>query len=316
MPDGEHKSDHWLYWQARAEDALGHHELAADLYRRAAEDIGLWGLLAADRAGIPYSLRQAPTPADPEHVRRIEDSAAMARIRELRALGRSADMRREWRELTTGMDPSDLLAAAIAAQRLAWHDQAIFTLARADYWDDLELRFPLAYTDLILQQTAETHLDPAWIIAIARQESVFSPDVVSHAGAIGLMQLMPATAQQTAARIGLPKPSRRDLTDPGLNVRLGATYLAQMAERFDGHPALASAAYNAGPHRVERWLPKQPLAADIWIATIPFNETRGYVRRVLAYRTIYAERLGQPPQRISDTLPDVVAPLPSGPPMS
>jgi len=312
MPDGEHKHDHWLYWHARAEDALGHHELAANLYRRAAEGIGLWGLLAADRVGIPYSLRHAPTPADPERIRRVEESAAMARIRELRELGRSADMRREWRELTGGMGPPDLLAAAIAAQRLAWHDQAIFTLARAEYWDDLELRFPLAYSDPILQQAAETRLDPAWVLAIARQESVFSPHIVSHAGAIGLMQLMPATAREVAARIDLPTPSPRDLSDPGLNLRLGTAYLAQMEERFNGHPALASAAYNAGPHRVERWLPKQPLAADLWIATIPFNETRGYVRRVLAYRAIYAARLGQTTQRVMDTLPDVVEPPPTG----
>lgn len=264
--------------------------------------------MAADHIGIPYALQQIRTPADPERIRRIEDSPALARIRELRALGRTVDMRREWRKLTADMERSDLLASAVIARDLDWHDQAIFTLARADHWGDLELRFPLVHLELIRQQAAETHLDPAWIIAIARQESVFVRDVVSHAGAIGLMQLMPATARETAARIGLPTPLRRDLMDPQTNIRLGAAYLARMAERFDGHPALASAAYNAGPHRVKRWLPKAPLAADLWIATIPFNETRAYVRRVLAYRTIYAALLGQPPQRVTETLPDVAAP--------
>lgn len=312
MPDGEHKRDHWLYWQARAEEALGHATLAIELYRRAAGSLSLWGLMAADRIGAPYSFGHLTTPADPARIQRIEDSAALARIGELRALGRTVDMRREWRELTADREPADLLAAAVVAQRLGWHDQAIFTLARADYWDDLKLRFPVAHRTVIVQQSVETHLDPAWIIAIARQESAFAPDVVSHADAIGLMQLLPATARQTATRIGLPRPSRRDLTDPRLNIKLGAAYLAQLSARFDGHPALATAAYNAGPHRVDKWLPPAPMATDLWIATIPFHETRGYVRRVLAYRAIYAARLGQP-RRIMDTLSNLVAPPPADP---
>ncbi len=139
-----------------------------------------------------------------------------------------------------------------------------------------------------------------------RQESVFNASVASAAGALGLMQLMPATARQVAAELGLPAPAPTAILDPGLNIRLGATYLAQMNERF-GHAALATAAYNAGPQRVARWLPARATPADLWIAAIPFEETRGYVERVLAYRVIYRARLGLGPERLSDLLPPVPA---------
>jgi soluble lytic murein transglycosylase len=108
------------------------------------------------------------------------------------------------------------------------------------------------------------------------------------------MQLMPGTASEVARSLGLPRPTRARLFDPAVNIRLGSSYLAKMQRRFGGNPVLATAAYNAGPARVERWLPEQAMDADLWIATIPFRETRTYVRRVMAYRLIYDHRLGIP----------------------
>jgi soluble lytic murein transglycosylase len=294
MPDGRRKSEHWLYWQGRAEEIRGNSEKAQTLFTTAAGERSLWGFLAAERVELPYKLGGAPTPADPQRVARIERSPAIARIGELTALGRELDVRREWHRLTRDMGSADLMAAAVFAQSRGWPDQAIFTLAKSGYWDDLPLRFPLLYRGIVHDQADATGLDEAWIYALLRQESAFNPTAVSHAGATGLMQLMPATARGVARVLDLPGPARNDLYDPQVNITLGSNYLSQMQRRYAGNPVLAAAAYNAGPGNVDSWLPEQPVNADVWIATIPFRETRGYVRRVLAYRLIYDHRIGNP----------------------
>ncbi len=306
MPEGEEKADRWLYWLARAQDALGRRSEARVTLERAAGRRSLWGFLAADRLGLPYPLDDRPVPAEPGRIRRLVALPAMARIQSLRQLGRDADMRREWRTLTREMDDADLMAAAYVADVLRWHDQAIFTLARTGYWDDLALRFPVRHRDLVSEQAWQTGLDEDWIFAVIRQESVFNAGVASRAGALGLMQLMPATARQVALALEprLKAPAVPKILDPAINITLGSTYLASLRDRF-GHAVLATAAYNAGPHRVERWLPEDCTDADLWILSIPFDETRDYVERVLAYRVIYAARLGLEPVRLSDLLPPV-----------
>lgn len=131
-------------------------------------------------------------------------------------------------------------------------------------------------------------------------------DVGSSAGALGLMQLMPATARQVARRARIAHAGRRDLLDPAHNLLLGSLYLARLERRYGGHPVLASAAYNAGPGRVNRWLPDTgTMDSDVWIETVPFDETRGYLRAVLAYQIIYARRLGATTLRLQDLMPPV-----------
>ncbi|MEA3275727.1 MAG: transglycosylase SLT domain-containing protein [Pseudomonadota bacterium] len=294
MPDGQRKSEHWLYWQARALEKQGKPERARGLYEEAARERSLWGFLAAERAGQPYTLGNSPTPAADIRVRHIEDGPASRRIAELQALGRDLEVRREWHHLTQKMGAEDLKAAAVVAQQWGWPAQAIFTLAKSDYWDDLALRFPLLHRETVRTRAQATGLDQSWIYAVIRQESAFDRSASSHAGAAGLMQLMPATARGVARSLGLGRPSREDLYDPQLNITLGSSYLAEMGQRYGGNPVLATAAYNAGPGNVDEWLPSQQLEADIWIATIPFRETRSYVRRVLTYRLIYDNRLGKP----------------------
>lgn len=306
MPAGIEKTDRWRYWQGRAEEALGRHEAAVATFRRAAEARSLWGFLAAERVGRPYRLDQAPTPADPARVRALRASPAFQRILALRPLGRLVEMRREWQALTADLGRADLLAAARLADELDWHDRAILTLARTDFWDDLALRFPLEYRAQIEAEAARLGLAPEWIFAVIRQESLFTPDIASHAGAVGLMQLLPETARALARARGEPEPSVMDLIEPTPNIALGSAYLARLSERFD-HVALATAAYNAGPGRVQQWRPARTQAADLWILSIPFAETRAYVERVLAYRLIYAARLGRPVPRLSELLKPVPA---------
>ncbi|NCA71076.1 MAG: lytic murein transglycosylase, partial [Sphingobacteriia bacterium] len=200
MPNGAVKSDRWLYWQGRAEQALGRPAAAAASLGQAAAGRSLWAFLAADRLGRPYRLVDERTPADPALIRAVVQTPAFERMRVLARLGREIDLRREWRDLTLALDAPELLAAAFVADVMGWYDQAIQALARADHWDDLALRFPLAYHEQVADQAAWQGLDPAWILAVIRQESLFARTLASPAGAMGLMQLMPATARETALR--------------------------------------------------------------------------------------------------------------------
>ncbi len=303
LPDAERDGDRWTYWLGRAMEAEGDREAAAKLYRQAAQSRGYYGFMAADRAGLPYHLAHTETPVTRTAVKRIADNEGIRRARELLALDRIIPARREWQDATRDMPVTRLKAAAKLAEQLGWHDRAIFTLARTGYWDDLELRFPLAHTELV-ERNARLHgIDIAWVFAVMRQESAFMDKARSHVGAMGLMQLMPATARKVARDMLMRTPPKRhELFDPALNIALGSAYLKQMKARLGDSTILATAAYNAGPHRVDRWLPQRTLPADIWIELVPFKETRGYLRRVLAYTVIYEKRMGLTPTRLHDRL--------------
>jgi soluble lytic murein transglycosylase len=151
-------------------------------------------------------------------------------------------------------------------------------------------------------------IDTAWAMGIARSESLFMPDVKSSAGALGLMQLMPATGASTAREFRIPYRSSDSLLDPQTNILLGTRYLGKMQSIFGNHQVLSTAAYNAGPSRISSWLPVgDEIAAELWIETLPYRETRKYVRRVLESQIIFAWSLGQPELRLRDLL----APVPS-----
>lgn len=295
LPDEEQHDELWRYWQARALQALGDGEVAALMWEALAQERSYYGFLAADRSDHPYRIAHRPLMVDPEVEQRLAALAVVRRAQELLALNRTVPARREWQLLIEDLPPSELQAAARLAQRWEWHDQAILALARAGFWDDLELRFPLAHGALVAEAASREQLEPAWIFAVLRQESAFATDLRSPAGAIGLMQLLPATANEVAREQGQGRITPLALTQPRLNVALGSAYLAKLHRRLGGHPLLATAAYNAGAARVAGWLPKGPLAADLWVELIPLRETRQYVQRVLTYEVIYRHRLGQVP---------------------
>jgi soluble lytic murein transglycosylase len=209
---------------------------------------------------------------------------------------------------THGMSDEELARAAKLADGWGWHGRAILTVARTPHLDDLEMRFPLAYHDRVLEQARDKDLDPAWMYAIVRQESAFIADARSPAGALGLMQIMPDTGRKIGRSLERPLKNREQLLDADISLEFGSTYLRTLLDQLNGHPVLAAAAYNAGPHRVERWRPaEQNVSADLWIENIPYRETREYVRRVIAYTTIYERRLGRKSVRVSERL----MPIPS-----
>jgi soluble lytic murein transglycosylase len=219
----------------------------------------------------------------------------MARARELRFHNDNLDANREWRQASANFTYPDWLAAAIVAGQWQWHSKAIASLGRAQYWDDVELRFPLAFADAINDAAQANQLDSPLLFALARQESAFDASATSPAGARGLMQLMPATAKSTARKYKIPYRRKTELYDPETNIAIASRYYSELLKRFDGSRILASAAYNAGPTRVAQWLNKSDgtLPFDIWMEVIPYKETRAYVRNILMYSIIYSREMGQ-----------------------
>lgn len=306
LPQTLAATERWRYWRARALEQQGHRALAAGLYQELAQGRSYYGFLAADRLGLPYNLSHTPLEVAPEQLVRVADRPGIRRARELYRLERLLDARREWRAATGKLSGEELQAASALAREWGWHTQAIFTLARTGYWEDLELRFPLEHREVVDATSRRRRLDDAWVFAVIRQESAFASDARSSAGAVGLMQLMPRTARHVARDLKRRPPRRAELLQPKINIDLGTAYLSQVLERLHDNPVLATSAYNAGPRRVKRWLPEQSQPADLWIETIPFAETRRYTQRVLTYAVIYEQRLGREAGRIASRMPDIL----------
>lgn len=295
LPPEARRSNRWRYWQARAlEHTGGAANQIKALYQQVSQTRSFYGFLSADRLSIPYELVDKPATVDAITREQVAGIGGVQRARELLILGKNLDARREWYHTTQKLDEQQVIAAGKLAESWGWHRNGIQAMIQIRYWDDLELRFPLAYQEQVNTTAKDVSVAPHLLFAIARQESAFSADARSSAGALGLMQLLPSTAEQTARRSGMSF-STYDLLKPATNIALGGRYLNQLLDQFNGNRILAAAAYNAGPHRVKQWLSKNntSLPYDVWIETIPYRETRGYVQNVLSYSVIYGYRLGE-----------------------
>lgn len=301
LPEERKADDRWQYWAARAMEKRGEpHEVEAKaIYEKLAGKRSFYGFLSADKVSREYNFQDNPAPVDKQQVADVATKPELVRARELKAINELFHARREWRYGTRDMEAPELLAAGRLANEWGWYRKAIQSVMRARHEDDLELRFPLAYPGIVDEATRKAGqknaLDEYFVYAITRQESHFAMDAKSSAGAMGLMQLLPSTAKQTAKIHGVPYRRSYDLLKPHTNITLGSHYLGGLLKRFDNNRFLAAAAYNAGPTRVKRWLAQSDskLPYDIWIETIPFNETRNYVQNVLTYSVIYAYRNGE-----------------------
>ena len=305
LPEEMRREESWRYWRARALAEQGDEKQAKEHFKKLAQERSYYGFLAADRLDVEYSFGHQPIIVNEQRFRELTGQPGIERARELFALGRLIDARREWHASTRDLDNESLRTAAKLAHEWAWHDRTITTLARAKSWHDLELRFPLKHRANVASHAQERELDSAWVFAVIRQESAFIQDAHSRVGAMGLMQLMPRTARHVARNMKRRPPSRSDLLKPDTNIDLGTAYLRQVMDQLDGNHVLATAAYNAGPHRVRDWLPEQATDADLWVELVPFKETRKYLKRVLAYSVIYRERLGLEPQRLAESMPPI-----------
>ncbi|MBB6189370.1 transglycosylase SLT domain-containing protein [Rhodanobacter sp. MP7CTX1] len=285
--DGE-----WRYFRARALAALGRNAEAQQQLSTLATEPTFFGFLAADRLQQPYAICPLQLADDPQREEALLNQPGLLRAFELYAVNLPKLARREWTQALQGADPDTLRLAADLANKRGWYDRAVFTLASGDALRLYQLRFPLASQDGVVPQAAQSGIEAAWAYGILRAESAWMSDARSGADARGLMQLLPGTAELVAKRNGLNWGGGDTLYDPTVNITLGTRYLAQMAERYNGAPWLASAAYNAGPGRVDQWLAARgTLTPDLFVATIPFKETREYVARVMAFSVIYDWRL-------------------------
>ena len=291
----------WVYWKARATSALakpgpagdGAREQARAALQALAPQLGFYAQLASADLSQPFALPAAPAPTTDEELGAARQNPGFARALQLINLGLRAEGVREWNYTLRGLGTRQLLAAAQWACEQAVWDRCINTSERTRGEVHIAQRFPLPMRDQLMAAAKASGLDPAVMLGLIRQESRFISDARSHVGASGLMQLMPATARWTAQKVGMDyRPEM--INDPAVNLRLGAAYLKRLIDDFDGSLALAAAAYNAGPGRPRRWREGVVLEPAAWAETIPFNETRDYVKKVLANAVIYNTILGQP----------------------
>ncbi len=294
LPQQEKKRPIWQYWRARSLEQIGELDRANRLYQGLAKQRHYYGLLASSRLSKPFELNHQPASSEPNMMDELSDSPVIKRIRELKHHNRITQSRAEWVAWIKSLSKQEQIAASVIAQQEKWPDFSIIAITRANQYHALEMRFPKGYGDDIERIANKLDIDPHWVFALTRQESLFSSAVKSSAGAYGLMQLMPATARYVATKFHLPKPSIYDLKNPDINLSLGTTYLKSLYDKFDGHMIISTASYNAGLNRVESWLPLKPVDADIWIDAMPFLETRNYVKNIVATIGVYRGLEGQP----------------------
>jgi soluble lytic murein transglycosylase len=294
LPASERLSNRWQYWQARYyQQSDKPKDLYLPIYQKLALTRGYYGFLSADFLDKPYSLEDTPSVIDNETLVSLQRNKAVNRIKELYLTNKIYSARNEWIHTTKQFTKDQLITLAQLTNQWGWHRKSIEAMAAATSWNDLAVRFPVAHQHIVSEQAAMTSLPSNLIYAIARQESAWEKDAQSHAGAMGLMQILPRTAQETAKKAGI-KFKKTDLFTPEKNIIIGSRYISGLLERFENNRITAVAAYNAGPTRVNRWLKEtaENLPHDVWIEVIPFGETRKYVQNVLSYAVVYGHQTG------------------------
>jgi soluble lytic murein transglycosylase len=332
MAPSQAQDEAWRYWRAKA---LQQHAKAAgasasgeawrqqarEALARVANPLSFYGQLAAEEVqGAPS--RPPAKPTEPSEADRAAALAIPGVDRALRLfdLGWRSEAVREW-NFTLGYgrpggysDAELRTIAEVACQREIW-DRCINTSDRTRQEFDLSQRYPMPFEPEVLKAAREVGLDPAYMYGLIRQESRFQMSVRSNVGAAGLMQVMPATAAWTARKLSIDYHPDR-ITDRMTNLRIGAGYLKLVLDDFQGAQALAAAAYNAGPNRPRRWRDGPRMDAAVWVENIPFNETRDYVKKVLANATVYAHLIDGKPLSVRARLGRTVGPRDAAAPPS
>ena len=305
----------WRYWRARAYKAQGKAALATQWLTPLSREPHYYGQLALEELGPVASTPVINVKTGGDELDAIGRHPGIKRAMAWFDLGLRPEATNEWNWAIRAFNDRQLLAAAELARRADWYDQAINTAEKTRDLHDFELRFIAPYRDLASAAAAENKLDEAWVYGLIRQESRFINVARSGVGASGLMQIMPSTGRWIARRLGIKGFEPRDMHTPETNIKFGTYYLRHVLDSLDGSPVLATAAYNAGPGRAQRWRSTAPMEAAVYIETIPFTETRDYVRKVMSNAMYYATRFGQPSVLLKDRLgmiPARTAPVSQG----
>ena len=292
----------WVYWQGRAHHVLGNIPEAHKLFARVADEHHFYGRLAAEELGRAVNIPAKVAAPTKEEVATAAANPGLTRALALYRLEMRNEATREWLWAIRGTDDRFLLAAADHARRFEIWDRAISTADRTLAQHDFSLRYLAPHRQVFAESARALRLEEPWVLGLVRQESRFITAAKSSVGAAGLMQLMPATAKWMAGKIGMTNFSPSRVTDVGVNVRLGTAYLKHVLDDQGGSPVLAAAAYNAGPGRARRWRDAQALEGAIYAESIPFDETRDYVKKVMINTVYYAAVLGDPTRSLKTRL--------------
>ena len=301
----------WTYWLARALMVHNRPDEARALYQKIAGQPNFYSNLADEELNRVIVVPPRAAPPTAEELAAARDNPGLRRALALFRLDLRNEGLREWNWALRGMDDRQLLAAADLALRNEVFDRAISAADRTLVQHDYALRYLAPFRDSVEPEAKEMAVDSAWVYGLMRQESRFMMNAHSGAGARGLMQLMPKTAKWVAKKIGLKNYRPARMADLATNVKLGTHYLRMVLASLDNHPLLASAAYNAGPGRARRWRAEVPLEGAIYAETIPFNETRDYVKKVMSNVVYYAALFEERPQSLKSRL-GIIAPRANG----
>jgi soluble lytic murein transglycosylase len=303
MPDALRAQPTWIYWHARALKRSGDTLKANQEFEQIAGQFNFYGQLAGEELGQKTEIPPRTTVTDAE-INEISKIPGFALAQRFYALNLRLEGNREWNWPLRGMTDRQLLAAAEYGKRVDLLDRTVNTADRTKVEHDFTLRYPSPYRSIVERYAQGNGLDVEWAYGLIRQESRFITNARSSVGAGGLMQLMPATAQLVAKKLGLGSVSRAQMHDIDTNIQLGTWYLSDIYQKFDNSAVLATAGYNAGPGRPRQWrqVLAQPVEGAIFAETIPFNETRDYVKNVLSNTTYYAALFEGKPQSLKARL--------------
>jgi soluble lytic murein transglycosylase len=304
MTPGERNDASWVYWHARGMAALGRTETARQEYASIAGQFNFYGQLASEELGRKITLPPKAAPVSSEELAMARANPGLQRAIALFQLGWRGEAVPEWNFALRDMNDRQLLAAAELARGQNIYDRVVNTSDRTETQFDFTQRYIAPFSGRVTARAKEIELDPAWVYGLIRQESRFIMDARSSAGASGLMQLMPGTAKWVATKIGMTNFTPASVADFDTNTILGTSYLSMVLQNLDGSQVLASAGYNAGPKRPLNWRATlvQPVEGAIFAETIPFNETRTYVKNVMSNATYYAALFSGQPQSLKQRL--------------
>jgi soluble lytic murein transglycosylase len=287
LSETDRQSARWRYWLARTSEETHDLKEAQALYESILPDDNYYSAMAAAHLGRPLQPHPEAVPENKQILTGLEHDPAFQRAHELLLCGMRPEALAEWQYGYEPLNADARIQSIRLAANWGWYDQAVTVASSLHVFNDYSLLYPRPYDAEVNAAAHLAQITPEIVYGVVRQESLYRLDAVSNAGARGLMQLEPGTARSTAHYYKRPMPALTDLFDPYINTALGAARLRMLLDEFDGQIPVALAGYNAGPNAVMRWLPQEAIDSDIWIENIPYNETRGYVQRILWHTLMF-----------------------------